>query len=184
MKRVQQDSPLSFEEVKDMVERAKPEVKELIAFLYLTGCRISEALRVKVEDVWLEGDDRACFRIPILKTGKGGKHVIKVSRNAPFLGLILEKWRHKNVNNQITEPLFFFSSNLNSARVMAWRKIKKLNPRVYPHLFRHTRLTRLAEKGATASQLQAWAGWESIKMADIYVRRTARMIEDLADKVD
>jgi integrase len=184
MKRVQQDTPLSFEEVKDMVERAKPEIKELIAFLYLTGCRISEALRVKVEDVWLEGDDRACFRIPILKTGKGGKHVIKVSRNAPFLSLILEKWRHKKVNNQITEPLFFFSSNLNSARVMAWRKIKKLNPRVYPHLFRHTRLTRLAEKGATASQLQAWAGWESIKMADIYVRRTARMIEDLADKVD
>jgi integrase len=183
MKRVQQDSPLSFNEVKEMIEKAESEMKEFIAFLYLTGCRISEALRVKVEDIWLEGD-KVCFRIPILKTGKGGKHVIKISRNAPFMSLILEKWENKKANNQINEPMFLFSQNLNSARVIAWRKMKKLNQRAYPHLFRHTRLTRLAEKGATASQLQTWAGWESIKMADIYVRRSAKMIEDLADKVD
>jgi len=80
--------------------------------------------------------------------------------------------------------LWHFSDNRDSNRVLAWRAIKKLNPTIYPHLFRHTRLTRLAEKGATAAQLMTWAGWKNIKMAATYVQRSEKLIEDLADKID
>jgi integrase len=179
MKRVYQDDPISFDEVKAMIEASDPELKSFIAFLYLTGCRISEALQVRAEDIW-EEEDKINIRIPVLKTEYAGKHIVKIAKSAPFMSLILEKKAQK----QIGERIWNFSQNLKSARVIIWRKLKALNPRIYPHLFRHTRLTKLAEKGATASQLQVWAGWKSIKMADIYVRRTPRMIEDLADKVD
>ena len=48
---------LTRREVEEMVERAESlRDKALIAFLYLTGARISEALEVRAEDFRREGD--------------------------------------------------------------------------------------------------------------------------------
>jgi len=174
------DPIITIEEVKDMIENGSPEVGSLVAFLYLSGCRITEALMMRKDDIWEDEDGRIIFRINVLKSKSIGKHTIKVSKFAPFMDIVLE-WNSKRNPG---ERVWVLSSNMNSARVIAHRQIKRLNNRVYPHLFRHTRLTRLAEKGATPLQLQIWAGWKSISPADVYVRRSTKMVESLADKVD
>jgi len=180
MRKVIQDDILSLESVKTMVDLADIEVKALIGFLYLFGCRISEALQVKTDDLWVDENNRLNARIMVLKNKQLGRHVLKISMNSPFVDIILSYKAQK----QAGELMWNFSQNLKSARVIAHRKIKKLNERAYPHLFRHTRLTKLAERGASPIQIQIWAGWSDITPADVYVRKSAQMIEDLADKIE
>ena len=47
------------------------------------------------------------------------------------------------------------------------------------HTLRHTCLTRLANKGATASQLQQWAGHRSLKVSQGYIHGSGIDLESL-----
>jgi len=63
-------------------------------------------------------------------------------------------------------------------------EIKKLNPKVSPHVFRHTRLTKLALRGATGPDLMDWAGWTDIRPAAKYLHAAGKLAEKFADKID
>ncbi len=58
------------------------------------------------------------------------------------------------------------------------RKGAKLQKKVWPHLFRHTRLTELAKR-YTEAELRLIAGWETdSKMPGVYVHLSGRDIKD------
>ena len=49
------------------------------------------------------------------------------------------------------------------------------------HTFRHTKVTRLAEAGIQATQIQYWAGHKSLAMTQRYIHNAGVGTEELAD---
>ena len=60
---------------------------------------------------------------------------------------------------------------------LAWKIIKFLNPDAYPHLFRHSLATKMAEHNYTEDQLMSWFDWSDPKTAHDYVKRGPRLTE-------
>lgn len=160
-----------------MLDRAPDQkIRALISLLYITGWRVSEILQIRKEDI--EVKEGYVFLTGVAlkrRERKPFRHTIKFSIETPF-------WQHVRVyldTLDIEQKLFPLMS-----RFSVVYHLKRLNPTTYCHLFRHTRATRLAEKGATDQQLQTWFGWKRNAMAGEYVRRSPKLIENLADKVD
>lgn len=178
---------LSRAEVEDMIERAQwAWLRALIALLYIFGCRITEATRLCRKDLWLE-EGRLVARIPVLKAKKQmgafreRTHLLRVSLNTPFVDVLL------SYLNTIEDPESFIWSiggTWGAARTKAWQEIKRLNPKCSPHVFRHTRLTKLALKGASALVLADWAGWADTRPAQKYLHVGGKLAEKFADLVD
>jgi len=173
----------SESEVRDMINRARwPWLKALIAFLYLYGCRISEALNLKRRNIWVDGRYLVA-QIGVLKRRKEKKgpyenipHLLRVHIDAPFVKDILLPYIQGIKNREA--KIFPFS------RQLAWLRMKELNQKISPHVFRHDRLMKLALKGATEAQLMDWAGWTDARPAGDYIRATGRLAAELADKID
>jgi len=177
---------VSVEEAGRMIKSAKHDwLKALISFLYLFGCRISEALEVRRGDFWIENNYLA-VRMKILKKrkkkkssgpyGDGDFHILRVSLDAPFVKKILIPYLKKIKNRE--------SRVFPVSRQLAWRKMKDLNPNISPHIFRHDRLLKFALKGATGVELMDWAGWSDMRPARNYLLKAGRLAANLADKVD
>jgi len=173
---------LSFEEFRRMVEEANSKkLKALIVFLYYSGRRLKEALLLRKKDVTLSRENELIFRIPVLKRREKGPirsfNRIFLPLNYPYMGL-LKEWID-GIESE-TERIFYFSDNLESARVIVWREIKKLNPNCSPHLFRHTRATILARKGFTDFELRGWLGWADSRMAARYTVLSEAIVKRIA----
>ena len=174
-------------EVGDMIERAEwPWLEALIAMLYIFGCRVTEALRMYRKDMWVE-KGRLVARIPVLKIRRQAGafpdrvHLLRISLKTPFMDVL------RSYLNSIDDPDRFIwpiGGTWASARVKAWQEIRRLNPKCSPHIFRHTRLTKLALKGATALDLMDWAGWTDPRPAQKYLHLGGKLAEKFADLVD
>jgi len=180
---------LSVYEVKDMIEKANHEyMRCIISLLYLYGMRISEVLSLKKEDIRFDEYYLYC-RIRVSKRQRKSKseqipyrHTIPVNVKHQFIHYIIDHWYN------IDEGNYLFESRINSNEHIDRRTValylERLNKSVYPHLFRHTRATRLAEAGASASQLQAWFGWSDMRPATVYVHQNIKMIRKLGDNIE
>ncbi len=161
-------SVLEKEEVEDMIFKAYQVfgseeekalmVSSLVAFLWLSGCRISEALGVKREDVKMDQQYLYVTIIPLkqwIKTKDGTKRKsIPVSLVFPRKKTIFTKLILKQTIQ--TDP----THNLwDVERTTAWRYLTTLNEKIYPHLFRHSRATHFANSGLGDAQMKRWFGW-------------------------
>jgi integrase len=162
---------LSEREVIEILDKAEPREKALVCTLYLVGCRINEALKLRAEDI-REDQNRVFIRIAYSKREdkKGKFHVVLIKKS--------------DKNREFLDPILYYIEGregllFNITRQRAWQKLKQLNPELYPHLFRHTRATRLAERGATSQQLKVYFGWNKTGSADPYVEETMELIKDL-----
>ena len=159
----------------------KPWLKSLVVFLYLIGPRISEALMMKRKDFWIEGD-QLVTRIYVLKKRSKAKtayednaHVLHLSLNSPFLKEVLLPYIEA-----IAEPE---ARVWRHSRQWSWACLKKANPKISPHIFRHDRLTKLALAGADAFTIQDWAGWADVRPASSYVHASGQLAAKFADKL-
>jgi len=180
------DSYLSREEVVDMIDRAEqPWLKAIIALLYLYGLRISEALKLKPQDLSIEDKKLLVVRVQLSKKRKKATpieptHVLRVTMRkdlAEILRPLLHFWL-KRESLHPDEPLWKWS------RKTVWAKIKELNPLCSPHFFRHSRLYRLAELGASAAVLQDFAGWSDFRPASSYIQGSGQLARRFSDQID
>jgi len=157
---------LSEEEVERMIREARGKNKVFIAILYESGMRISELLTRKVKDVFF--DEKGAI---ILVDGKTGKRRVRIVK---FASLLREFIKFKSREERI-----FNLSYANARKILKETALKcGITKRVYPHLFRHSRATHLANF-LTEAQLKEFFGWsQSSEMASIYVHLSGRDIDE------
>ncbi|MEM2619025.1 MAG: site-specific integrase [Candidatus Hadarchaeales archaeon] len=189
----QRENIMDLQEVRGMIERTHEVVpgyhvvafRALLALLYLTGARISEVLALKTEDVWT--DDKYLYvRIKTRKQRPPGPfnrpwRILMVRISHPLIPYIT---RHLSEAEPGFSLFQFATGHPETERNVVWKYIKALNPQASSHVFRHSRLTLLAMRGATGPELQEWAGHSDLRSASKYLHLSGQGIKRLADRVD
>jgi integrase len=189
-------SEKEVENLLNLIPEDQPEIKCLVSMLYLYGCRISEALELKRENIWKDENFLFIkFRTKKKKINRPkdvkrrGKpipeeRVLNVRYVSPFTDYIIS-WI-KNV--EVGEKVFPFSYPT-AYRKIVWifgldktnrdKAMEEIN--VWLHLFRDTALTQLAYAGASPFELRDFAGWSSTDPAEAYVHKCQRNMDKLAE---
>ena len=159
--------------------------RALLELLYAAGLRISEALRLDLEDVSLDG---AFVRV----IGKGDRErlvpVGEVALDAIYAwleGPRAELVAAHHVAPVRGGPMFLGQSGRRLARQQAWAIVKRaaaaagLSGRVSPHTLRHSFATHLLEGGADLRIVQELLGHASISTTQLYTHVTGERIREV-----
>jgi integrase/recombinase XerD len=165
--------------------------KALIHLLHESGVRIGELLTLKIKHV--------TFAEPvssILVNGKTGQRRIPIIKSVDHLKKWLEKHPYKNNSESLVwiktnerKSNLRTQGNRTTETVLCYSAVKKLihtnfrtarvNKKVNPHMFRHSRATFLA-KHLTEAQLKQFFGWtQSSDMAARYVHLSGRDLDSV-----
>lgn len=172
---------LTPDEVKRMIQVADNfRDKALLFMLYETAARKGELLRLKIKHITFD----KYGAVIILPQGK------TVSRRQRIIDAVpdLKKWVGSHPDRDNPEaPLWvniktYKNKTLSGAALKI--KIKVLGERagikknVYPHLFRHSRLTEMAKQGFNEAELRIFAGWSGDStMPKVYIHLSGADVE-------
>ena len=152
----------------------------LLATLYNTGARVSEAINITVADLALDGSPN------IRLHGKGRKD--RAVPIWPPTALQLRRWLTR-IDRSPDKPLFptssgglltrsAFTDRLRRAVQSAVGKCPSLDRRrISPHTFRHTTAMHLLQSGVDITVVALWLGHESPATTHIYVEADLKMKE-------
>ena len=163
----------------DLLDRA------LLELLYAAGLRISEALRLDLEDISLDG---AYVRVigkgdreRLVPVGEVALDAIRAWLAGPRDALVAQH----HVAPIRGGPLFLGRSGRRLARQQAWAIVKGaanaagLSDRVSPHTLRHSFATHLLEGGADLRIVQELLGHASISTTQLYTHVTGERIREV-----
>jgi len=175
---------LSPEEIKKMVQVTDNfRDKAIIMLLYETGARKGEFLKLKIKHLDITNKEYGMITIPM---GKTTSRKIPIIFSLPHIQELLNSHPRRDNPNA---PLFVnYGAWLGRAlgqdglkrlvKILGKRAGIKKN--IYPHLFRHSRLTELA-KELTEQELKKFAGWTpNSNMASVYVHLSGK---DVSNKI-
>ncbi len=145
--------------------------RAMLETLYATGCRASEVVNLKLNDVYLDAAFLKCF-------GKGSKQrVVPLGRpaiaalRAYIGGPSAEGGR---AVRDAADVVFVSKSGRTLSRIHLWALVKKYCKRaglpstVSPHTLRHSFATHLLSGGADLRAVQEMLGHASIQTTQIY----------------
>jgi site-specific recombinase XerD/ribosomal protein L40E len=178
---------LTQEEVQRMIDAADHiRDKAFISTLYESGCRIGELLCLQIKHVQFDE-----FGAVLLVNGKTGQRRVRVIASEPRL----HQWIENHPFKDDPEAPLWITIGTNS-RYKVWNYgtarevIKKIamkagiKKRVYPHLFRHSRATHLANH-LTEAQMKQYFGWvQGSDMASVYVHLSGRDVDNALLKLN
>lgn len=168
---------LTEEDIKKLIEVAdNTRDKAFVAMLYESGCRIGEIATLTIKNVSFP-DSYGCI---IIVSGKTGDRRIRLIEASSYLA----KWISSHPFRDNPESPLWIKLCLKSAQAItytAFTKILKelavkadIKKRIHPHLFRHSRATKLANY-LTEAQMKEIFGWtQASDMASIYVHLSGR----------
>jgi len=174
---------LSLEEIERLIDTAKsPKYKALIAVMYSAGLRVSEACRLRYEDV-----SRSTMQIHVTQTKNRMDHYTILSHKA--LDLLTEYWFAAEkprgylfpCKNNSEQPISISSVEL------ALRKISKaagINRKIHPHLLRHSFATHLIEAGVQPIYVQTLLGHRSIDSTNKYIHLANKSVMGIRSPLD
>ncbi len=184
---------LETEDVEDMIVKAFElyddetkalEIASLTAFLWLSGCRISEALAVTRDDIKIDEKYMYVTITPLkqwTRTNEGTKRKsVPVSLVFPRKKTIFTKLVIKNmVHCEVGKKVWDFE------RTTAWRYLTAINPNIYPHIFRHSRVTHFADRGVGDDQMKRWFGWSPRSyMPSTYIRYSKIQMSKIGEMIE
>jgi len=171
--RVNASDIITEDEIEKLVQAAEhPRDKAFVSMLYELGARIGEIGSLRIKNI---SRDKYSFIVDL--DGKTGHrtprivisdphlsswlnmHPFKTNPNAPLWVMLGDRNKNEKMNYGAFRALVL--------RLKARAKIKK---RIYPHLFRHTRVTHLlSNRQINESQAKVYFGWiPSSKMLSEY----------------
>lgn len=182
--RVQASEILTEREIDMLIESAEhPRDKAFISMIYELGARIGEIGGLSVGDA---SRDEHSFIIDL--TGKTGHRTPRIVISDPYLRTWLNSHPLKDNPNA---PLWIMIGDRNKnkrmkyaalrALILRLRKKAKIKKRVYPHLFRHTRVTHLLiNKQINETQAKVYFGWvPSTHMLSEYSHLVSKDVNEL-----
>ncbi len=159
--------------------------RALLELLYAAGLRISEALRLDLEDLSLDG---AFVRVigkgdreRLVPVGEVALDAIRAWMDGPR-GVLVAQHHVAPIRGG---PLFIGRTGRRLARQQAWAIVKRaasaagLNDRVSPHTLRHSFATHLLEGGADLRIVQELLGHASISTTQLYTHVTGERIREV-----
>ena len=172
---------LTEDDIKKLLECAfSLRDKAFIQVLYESGCRIGEILSLPIRNV--QFDD---YGAVLIVSGKTGDRRVRIIASAPILSAWLE---NHPLRDNVDAPLWvtsgtrnrntFFSYGAAKAMLRDVAKRAGLKKRIYPHLFRHSRATFLANF-LTEAQLKQHFGWvQASDMTSTYTHLSGRDVDN------
>jgi integrase/recombinase XerD len=154
----------------------------MLELLYATGLRVSELIRVKVEDVVLDAGFLRTF-------GKGSKERIVPfgDRARDAITAYIENGRsHFNHRNDV--HLFLTNRGRPMTRQTFWMKITRyarqagIKTHISPHVLRHSFATHLLENGADLRSVQLMLGHSDISTTQIYTHVSRARLQKMYDQ--
>jgi integrase len=156
-----------------------------ICLMYYGGLRISEVCTLRISDLDLDNK-----RIRVHE-GKGKDYSqVNVSDEA-ILSLrdYLERGRPKPTKAEVQDRLMLSSRGNPITRSLLYAQVKKIaywagiQKNVHPHIFRHSMITHMAEKGKTALVIQVQSRHKSLDMLQRYTHMSEKTVRDAYDDV-
>lgn len=151
------------------MDRRKSFVKPLahgsyLSLLYWTGIRKAEILERVKEDFQVQ-DKILIIDAP---AKKGGERLpLEIPIDLPYVDLILSQIERTKKGRRV----WTFKA------WTAWKIVKRVMPKHYPHFFRLNRATRfLDDPTTTIPEMKAWFGWKRAASMDPYVGLSKRGI--------
>lgn len=178
---------LNEDEIKNLAEKATNlRDKALILVLYDSGCRIGEILSLRIKNV--QFDD---FGAVLIVSGKTGDRRVRIIASSPKLNLWIENHPLKDNPNAPLWVSFnkkdrYSNLNYEAAKnvIRAIAERAGIRKRIYPHLFRHSRATHLANF-LTEAQMKQHFGWaRNSEMASTYVHLSGRDVDNALLKLN
>lgn len=159
-------------ETVDFPKFSKIRNKSLLAILFYTGCRVSQALSLRREDIIIQ-NGYMTFRLKPQK--KGREATVKISLSLPYAKDILRQVKKTGKGERIW----------NISRQTVWSLTKAVfGPKYYPHFFRLNRATHFLEDSTTTlPEMLAWFSWKSAKTVDSYIGFCGRYTDRQASRL-
>lgn len=165
---------LSLEEELSFIKQAYQQSGRtglMMQTLLETGCRVSEFIELRVEDVSFEE------RLITIHKGKGGRR-----REVPIRE-DLAKQLKIHITNRKAGPLFKsrqkpyqYTRQRIGQIVRDVAQKANISKRIYPHLLRHTVATKLLNMGMDIAEVQKFLGHQDIATTQLYaVMQTATL---------
>ena len=179
------DLPPNRYEILNYCKQLKtPRDKALLAFIYLTGCRIEEVVKyktkgtimgrpIKKEQVSIRDSVIEVHNVRVLKRRGRAYKTIPIIRNdieKPFINILLDYLK------TLSDDDYLF----NMTRERAWQILNEID--IFPHLLRHCRATHLiTDYDFSTIQLQRFIGWKKLDSASDYLHLSTK---DLIKKME
>lgn len=161
-------------EVQILAEHIDPRYSALVSFLAATGCRIGEALAVKVSDITELPRGQVTIRRGI-STDELGREVLvdRLKSDAGYRTITLPDWLPAVLRRQIASRELDVDSFLFAAPAGGWLPTRRFRARFWgpacraagveitPHELRHLHASMLIEAGRPLTEIAARLGHES-----------------------
>jgi integrase len=147
--------------------------KALVVLLWYTGSRISELLELRKQHFTIK-DNILYVTVKAKKHGTP-RNPFQLHMKLPYVNLIAERTKNVRGNRKVF-PI---------TRQTAWRIIKRVAPKKYPHYFRLNRTVKfLNNPDVTMNEIRQWMAWKSIKTVDHYLGYSDRTMQKLSEKLE
>ena len=180
---------LSLKEVEMLLEQPAWQTplgirdRAMLEIVYATGMRVSELVRLPLNQVNLEGGY-------VLLYGKGSKErVVPLGGEAiKWVTRYLKTSRGKLTKGREVPFLFLNRSGKGLSRQIFWRLIKiygrkaGIRKKITPHLLRHSFATHLLARGADLRSVQMMLGHADISTTQIYTHVTGERLKKVHQK--
>lgn len=172
---------LTMPEIKLIFTNTKPgRNRLLLQFIYSTGCRVSEAVKLQLQDVEFENGSAT------VRGGKGNKDRV-VILSQKWVGEIKKYLKRKKVQSE-----FLFSKkngkpiSTDTVERIIRHAAKRANilKRVTPHVLRHSFATHLLESGENIRKIQVLLGHTNLSTTSIYTHVSKEELKKVQSPLD
>jgi site-specific recombinase XerD len=149
---------LDINEIKILIDTAQnSRDKAIIACLFDSACRVEEFTNISLGELILKGN-----QMIICVDGKTGQREVPLGFSVPYLEAYLKSHPFKD-DTSASLWISVWGKKLSKGSIKNLITVIGRNSRIqkniHPHILRHSRLTDLAEKGMTETQMRIFAGW-------------------------